>query len=68
MTNDYRIAVIAGRWHRPGSHAGRIEGAAQNRANSRNFCLQFEEFPWGTDIYMKHGRIADDRSQNSGGV
>ena len=57
MTNDYRIAVIAG------DGIGQEvmpEGLKVLRAAEQtwgDFRLHFEEFPWGTEYYLKHGRM-----------
>jgi tartrate dehydrogenase/decarboxylase / D-malate dehydrogenase len=55
--NDYRIAVI------PGDGIGKevipeginILRTAQEALGG--FCLHFEEFPWGTEYYLQHGKM-----------
>ncbi len=57
MTNDYRIAVLAG------DGIGQEvmpEGLKALRAAEqvlKGFHLHFDEFPWGTEYYLKHGRM-----------
>ncbi len=57
MTNEYRIAVI------PGDGIGqevvpegcRILKAAEEAIGG--FRLHFDEYPWGTEYYLQHGRM-----------
>lgn len=60
MGKNYRIALI------PGDGIG-IEVAPQGVKALRaaeirlgNFSLEFDEFPWGTEYYLQHGRMMPD--------
>jgi tartrate dehydrogenase/decarboxylase/D-malate dehydrogenase len=57
MTPQYRIAVI------PGDGIGKevmpegLKALHQAEQSLGSFRLHLEEFPWGTDYYVKHGRM-----------
>ena len=57
MTNDYRIAVIAGDGICQEVMPEGLKVLRKTEQTVGNFRLQFEEFPWGTEYYMKHGRM-----------
>lgn len=57
MTNDYRIAVIAGDGIGQEVMPEGLKVLRKTEQTVGNFRLQFEEFPWGTEYYMKHGRM-----------
>lgn len=57
MSADFRIAVIGGDGIGPEvtEHAMRVSEVAAKKAGSN---LNWTRFPWGTDYYFEHGRMA----------
>jgi tartrate dehydrogenase/decarboxylase/D-malate dehydrogenase len=57
MTNEYRIAVIAGDGIGQEVMPEGLKVLRTAEQTLGNFRLHFEEFPWGTEYYLKHGRM-----------
>lgn len=57
MTTEYRIAVIAGDGIGQEVMPEGLKALRAAEQVSGNFLLQFEELPWGTEYYLKHGRM-----------
>jgi len=57
MTKDYRIAVIAGDGIGQEVMPEGMKALRMAEQVLGNFHLHFEEFPWGTEYYIKHGRM-----------
>ncbi len=57
MTRNFKIAVIAGDGIGPEvtEEAIRVADAAAGKSSAR---LEWTRFPWGTDYYFQHGRMA----------
>ena len=57
MKKDYRIAVIAGDGIGQEVMPEGLKALRAVEQTSDSFNLHFEEFPWGTEYYVKHGRM-----------
>ena len=57
MTKDYRIAVIAGDGIGQEVMPEGLKALHAAEQSLASFRLIIEEFPWGTEYYMKHGRM-----------
>ncbi len=57
MTKDYRIAVIAGDGIGQEVMPEGLKALRAAEQSLGSFRLVFEEFPWGTEYYMQHGRM-----------
>ncbi len=57
MTKEYRIAVIAGDGIGQEVMPEGMKALRMAEQTLGNFHLHFEEFPWGTEYYLKHGRM-----------
>jgi tartrate dehydrogenase/decarboxylase/D-malate dehydrogenase len=57
MKKDYRIAVIAGDGIGQEVMPEGLKALRAAEQTSDSFNLHFEEFPWGTEYYIKNGRM-----------
>ena len=60
MSKDHHIAVIAGDGIGQEVMPEGLKALRQAEECLGSFHLHFEEFPWGTEYYMQHGRMLPD--------
>jgi len=60
MANKYRIAVIGGDGIGPEVIDEGIKVLKKVEELDGNISFEFEEFPWGCEYYLKHGKMIDE--------